>query len=137
MPRRFPIAAKIFLTYFLITGTALAVAGVAGYVQFNRYAVDEADHALRNQALLAAEMFRPLLSAPKPDFGRIAAEGDRIGKSLDTRVTLIMPDGTVAADSEVGSAGLPGLENHADHPEVKEALLGGTGVSLRRSISVR
>ncbi len=137
MTRRFPIAARIFLTYFLITGTALAAAGIAGYVQFKRYAVDEADHALRNQALLAAEMFRPLLSVPKPDFARIAAEGDRVGKGLDTRVTVILPDGTVAADSEVGSAGLAGLENHADHPEVREALLGGTGISLRRSISVR
>ena len=137
MPVRFSIAVKFFLTYFLITGTALAFAGIAGYVQFKRYAVDEADHALRNQARLVAEMFGPLLSVPEPDLDRIAAEGDRIGKSLDTRVTVILPDGTVAADSEVGSAGLSGLENHADHPEVREALLGGTGVSLRRSISVR
>ena len=137
MPVRFSIAVKFFLTYFLITGTALAFAGIAGYVQFQRYAVDEADHALQNQARLAAEMFRPLLSVPKPDFDQIAAAGDRIGKNLDSRVTVILPDGKVAADSEVGSAGLPGLENHADHPEVKEALLGGTGVSLRRSISVR
>ncbi len=137
MQVRFSIAVKFFLTYFLITGTALAFAGIAGYVQFKRYAVDEADHSLQNQARLAAEMFRPLLSAPTPDLDHIAAEGDRIGKSLDTRVTVILPDGKVAADSEVGSAGLRGLENHADHPEVKEALLGRTGVSLRRSISVR
>ncbi len=137
MARRIPIAARIFLTYFLITGSALAAAGIAGYLQFQRHAVDEADHALRNQAILAAEMFRPLLSAPRPDRKAIAAEGDRIAKVLDTRVTVILPDGTVAADSGVGSAGLPRLENHADHPEVREALAGGTGVSLRRSISVR
>ncbi len=137
MARRLPIAARIFLTYFLITGSALAVAGIAGYLQFQRYAVDEADHALRNQAVLAAEMFRPLLAAPRPDGKAIAAEGDRIATILDTRVTVVLPDGTVAADSEVGSAGLPRLENHADHPEVREALAGGTGISLRRSISVR
>ncbi|MGE5190446.1 MAG: ATP-binding protein [Gemmatimonadota bacterium] len=137
MPARLSIAVKFFLTYFVITGTALAFAGIAGYLQFKRYAVDEADHALLNQARLVAEMFRPLLSAPKPDRARIAAEGDRIGKDLDTRVTVILPDGTVAADSAVGSGGLAALENHADHPEVREALSGGTGVSLRRSISVR
>ncbi len=137
MALRLTIAAKFFLTWFLVTGTALAAAGIAGYVQFKRYAVDEADHALRNQALLAAQMFLPLLSSPRPDSAAIAAEGDRIGKGLDTRVTVILPDGTVAADSEVGSAGLSGLENHADHPEVREALLGRTGVALRRSISVR
>ncbi|MGE5662946.1 MAG: HAMP domain-containing protein, partial [Deltaproteobacteria bacterium] len=134
---RLPIAVKFFLTYFLITGTALAFAGIAGYVQFKRYAVDEADVSLQRQARLVAEMFRPLLSAPKPDLGRIAALGDSIGKDLDTRVTVILPDGTVAADSAVGTAGLSALENHADHPEVREALSGGTGVSFRRSISVR
>ena len=137
MARRIPIAARIFATYFAITGAALAAAGIAGYLQFQRYAIDEADHALRNQALLAAEMFRPLLSSSPPDAGAIAAEGDRIGKIIDARVTIILPDGTVAADSMVGSAGLARLENHADHPEVREALAGGTAVSLRRSISVR
>ncbi len=137
MARRFPIAARLFLTYFIITGTALAVAGVAGYLQFQRHAVDETDQALRSQALLAAELFRPLLSAPRPDRAAIAAEGDRIATILDARVTVVLPDGTVAADSKVGSAGLSRLENHADHPEVREALAGRTGVSLRRSISVR
>ncbi len=137
MARRIPIAARIFFTYFLITGSALAAAGIAGYVQFQRYAVDETDHALRSQALLAAEMFRPLLSGPRPDLAAIAAEGDRIATILDARVTVVLPDGTVAADSKVGSAGLSRLENHADHPEVREALAGRTGVSLRRSISVQ
>ncbi len=137
MPRRLPIAARFFLTYFLVTGTALAAAGIAGYLQFKQHATDEADHALKNEALLAAEMFRPLLSAPKTDLRKIAAEGDRLGNIFDTRVTIVLPDGKVAADSKVKSAGLSRLENHADHPEVKEALVGGTGVSLRRSISVR
>jgi two-component system phosphate regulon sensor histidine kinase PhoR len=137
VPVRLPIAVKFFLTYFLITGTALAFAGIAGYLQFKRYAVDEADVSLQRQARLVSEMFRPLLSAPKPDRGRIAALGDSIGKDLDTRVTVILPDGTVAADSAVGSKGVGALENHADHPEVRDALSGGTGVSFRRSISVR
>ncbi len=137
MARRLPIAARLFLAWVAVAGPALAAAGIAGYVQFRRHAVDEADRALRSQALLAAEMFGPMLSAPTPDLARIAAEGDRIGKGLDTRITVVLPDGTVAADSEVGSAGLPALENHADHPEVKEALAGKTGVSVRRSISVR
>ncbi len=137
MARRIPIAARIFLTYFFITGAALAAAGIAGYLQFQRHAVDETDHALRSQALLAAEMFRPLLSAPRRDLAAIAAEGDRIATILEARVTVVLPDGTVAADSKVGSAGLAGLENHADHPEVSEALAGRTGISHRRSISVR
>ena len=135
MPRRMSIATKFFLTYFVITGTALAFAGIAGYIQFKRYVIEEADASLKAQALLAAESFRPLLAAAEPDRGTIAREGDRLGKELDTRLTVILPGGKVAADSQIGSAGLGELENHANRPEVREALAGRTGFSHRRSIS--
>jgi two-component system phosphate regulon sensor histidine kinase PhoR len=137
LPRRISIAAKFFLTYFVITGAALAFAGMAGYLQFKRYVIEEADASLKAQALLAAESFRPLLAATEPDRGTIAREGDRLGRDLDTRLTVILPGGEVAADSQIGSAHLGELENHADRPEVKEALSGRTGFSHRRAISVK
>ncbi|MGA7104591.1 MAG: ATP-binding protein [Candidatus Deferrimicrobiaceae bacterium] len=136
MPRRISIAAKFFLTYFVITGAALAFAGVAGYFQFKRYVIEEADASLKAQALLAAESFRPLLAAAERDRDTIAREGDRIGKDLETRLTVIMPVGEVAADSRIGSAHLGELENHANRPEVREALAGRIGFSHRRSISL-
>ncbi len=137
MPRRISIAAKLFLTYFVITGAALAFAGIAGYIQFKRYVIEEADASLRNQALLAAERFRLLLAAPDPDRETIARVGDRLGKDLDTRLTIILPGGEVVADSLIGSDRLGALENHADRPEVREALAGRVGVSQRRSISAK
>jgi two-component system phosphate regulon sensor histidine kinase PhoR len=137
LPRRISIAAKFFLTYFVITGTALAFAGVAGYLQFKRYVIEEADASLKAQALLAAESFRPLLAASEPDRGTIAREGERLGKELETRLTVILPGGEVAADSRIGSAHLVELENHADRPEVREALVGRVGVAQRRSISLK
>ena len=137
VPRRISIATKFFLTYFVITGTALAFAGIAGYIQFKRYAAEEVDRSLENQARLAAEMFRPFLEAPVPDRGTIAAEGERLGKDMDTRLTIVLPGGEVVADSSVGAAGVPSMENHANHPEVRTALSGETGVSTRRSITVR
>jgi len=137
MPRRIPIATKFFLTYFVITGTALAFAGIAGYIQFKRYVIEEADASLKAQAFLAAESFRPLLAAPEPDREAIAREGDRLGKELEARLTVILPGGEVAADSRIGSNRLAGLENHAGRPEVREALAGRVGVAHRRSISRR
>lgn len=137
MPRRLSIATKFFLTYFVITGTALAFAGMAGYIQFKRYVTEEADQSLRNQSFLVAETFRPLLAAPEPDRGAIAREGDRLGKDLDIRLTVILPAGEVVADSEVGSAHVGELENHAIRPEVREALSGRTAFSERRSITVK
>ena len=136
MPRRVSIAMKFFLTYFVITGTALAFAGVAGYLQFKRYAIEEVDQSLVNQARLAAEMFRPLLEAPVVDRETIAAEGDRIGKDIHTRLTIVLPGGEVVADSAMGAANVPSMENHANHREVRAALSGETGFSARRSITV-
>ncbi|HZW36353.1 MAG: ATP-binding protein [Deltaproteobacteria bacterium] len=136
MRSRITIATKFFLTYFVITGAALAFAGTAGYLQFRKYAMDEVDGNLRRQALLVSEIFHPLLDAPDPDRGRIAREGDRLGKDLEIRMTILLPDGTVVADSTVGAARIGGMENHADRPEVQAALSGRTGVSLRRSITV-
>jgi two-component system phosphate regulon sensor histidine kinase PhoR len=134
---RISIAAKFFLTYFVITGTALAFAGMAGYLQFRKYALDEVDGNLQRQARLASEMFRPLLEAPELDLGKITREGDRLGKDLEIRLTIILPDGKVVADSTVGASGLAGMENHANRPEIQAALSGETGVSLRRSITVK
>lgn len=136
MRARLSIATKYFLTYFVITGVALAFAGTAGYLQFRKYATDEVDGNLQRQTRLISEMFRPLLETTNPDRGMIAREGDRLGKDLDIRLTIILPDGTVSADSTVGAPRVPEMENHADRPEVQAALSGKPGVSLRRSITV-
>ncbi|HEY7527593.1 MAG TPA: histidine kinase dimerization/phospho-acceptor domain-containing protein, partial [Candidatus Deferrimicrobiaceae bacterium] len=137
MRARISIATKFFLTYFVITGAALAFAGMAGYLQFRKYAMDEVDGNLQRQARLVSEIFLPLLETPKPDRERTAREGDRLGKDLEIRLTIILPDGTVVADSTVGASRISGMENHADRPEVQAALSGRTGVSLRRSITMR
>lgn len=133
MRARISIATKFFLTYFVITGAALAFAGMAGYIQFRKFAIDEADGNLLWQARLISGIFRPLLDSPEPDRERIAREGNRIGKELEIRLTIILPDGTVVADSAAGSPRVPEMENLAGRPEVQAALSGGTGASLRRS----
>lgn len=61
------------------------------------------------------------------------ALADLLGSRLNLRVTLITPDGRVLGDSSVSAADLPALENHADRPEVKEALSQGWGWSRRFS----
>lgn len=55
-------------------------------------------------------------------------ELDAVRKS--TRVTWITPEGQVLYDSNQGQTE---LENHADRPEVKEALQNGSGSDVRRS----
>ena len=58
---------------------------------------------------------------------------DRLGRSGGARVTLIGRDGTVLGDSEIPTARLAEVENHADRPEVEAALEGRTGRAVRTS----
>src|SRR4030067_492467 len=108
MRRRVSIATKFFLTYFVITGTALAFAGVAGYVQFKRYALEEVDHSLVNQARLAARGNRIL--RPAKHHRRRRGEVRR------------RPDPLRNADRR----GRPDL--HTGHPPQPSALTGPGGI---------
>jgi two-component system phosphate regulon sensor histidine kinase PhoR len=76
----------------------------------------------------------PSLASPQPEsldgLNRWAAE---IG-SGGVRVTVIRRDGQVLADSEADPRS---MENHADRPEVQEALAKGEGRSVRRSVTLQ
>jgi two-component system phosphate regulon sensor histidine kinase PhoR len=135
VPRRSAIALKFFLTYFVITAAALAFTGAAGYIQFRRFAIEEADRQLLRHARLLAEAVQPLLATSPPEASRVASEVDRFGKALDLRMTVILPDGSVIADSSVGAAGVAGMENHGDREEVQAALAGRDGHASRRSMT--
>ncbi|HEX8043957.1 sensor histidine kinase [Candidatus Deferrimicrobium sp.] len=137
MTRRLSLAAKFFLTHLVIAGIALTIAGVVGLFLVRNLVMADADENLLARARIVAETFRPLLADPSPKRQRIALEGDRLGREIGSRITVVLPDGTVVADSAVGAAGVPGMENHALHPEIRDALSGATGVSHRRSISTR
>lgn len=137
MARRFSIAAKFLLTHLAIAGIALFIAGTAGFFLVRNLVTADADESLLGRAQIVAETFRPLLADAAPDGERIAREGDRLGKAIGARITVVLPDGTVVADSAVGAAGVPGMENHALHPEIRDALAGAKGISLRRSITTR
>ena len=137
MNRRRSIAAKFLLAHLVIAGTALLIAGAVGFFLVRNLVMADADENLLGRARMVAETFRPLLADPSPEWERIALEGDRLGRDTGARITVVLPDGTVVADSAVGAAGVAGMENHANHPEIRDALSGTTGVSLRRSITVR
>jgi two-component system phosphate regulon sensor histidine kinase PhoR len=61
---------------------------------------------------------------------------DRLGATLGARVTVIAPDGTLLGDSDLALERLPQVENHANRPEVREALANGSGTARRRSATV-
>jgi two-component system phosphate regulon sensor histidine kinase PhoR len=112
----------------------IAFAALAIYIPYRT--ADGFRHAhsddLLAQAHLVENVMRPLLesSAPRTD---IDAAAKRIAADTGTRVTVLRADGTVLGDSEAEPAA---LENHAERPEVRQALTTGQGRDSRHSASI-
>ena len=64
------------------------------------------------------------------DGRRIDAICKEAGRGSERRITVVLPSGAVAGDSEEEPSG---MGSHADREEVKVALSGKTGVATRRS----
>ncbi|MDT8323895.1 MAG: ATP-binding protein [Bacteroidota bacterium] len=70
----------------------------------------------------------------RADPGVLQAYCQDLGNSSSTRITVLLPDGSVIADSERD----PGeMDNHSDRPEIVQVLRGGSGFSTRFSATLR
>lgn len=119
---------QIYPAYLLIIIVALVI--VTGYLSrllpefyYNQVADD-----LRARASLIEQQILPKLR--ELDFAGIDELSKILGPGSSTRITIILTDGKVIADSDEN----PGrMENHSDRPEIKDALEKGTGRSMRFS----
>jgi two-component system phosphate regulon sensor histidine kinase PhoR len=83
---------------------------------------------LEARANLIKEQILQMLDAG--DFKGMDAVVKELGASSSTRITIILPNGKVVADSEENPAS---MENHSNRPEFKDAFEKGIGSSLRFS----
>ena len=120
---------RIAVGYILLIVVAFAALGlyISARVEGDFRENIEAD--LASQSRMVGNLALPLIEseAPANDLDRLAKQ---IGAGIDTRVTIIAPDGVVLGDSEADPAA---MENHLDRPEVREAIRSGTGESARHS----
>jgi two-component system phosphate regulon sensor histidine kinase PhoR len=93
------------------------------------------ERGLEASARLVTELCRGAAFEPG-HAAELTALAARAGAASGARVTLIAPDGTVVADSELRADELSRVANHAGRPEVAQALGGQLGVSSRRSETV-
>jgi two-component system phosphate regulon sensor histidine kinase PhoR len=86
---------------------------------------------LEQEARITAEASLPVLlgQGDTPD-----ALAKKLGKEIDSRITIIALDGTVLGDSIEDTAT---MENHSARPEVKDALASGIGESTRYSTTLQ
>jgi len=121
---------RIYLPYLLITLVGLLVVSAYSTVMLRDFHYSQVRGDLDARARLIAGQVQAALA----DGGPPAV--DLLCKSLrgPTRITVILPSGAVAGDSEEDPAA---MDNHADRPEVASAMAGRADSSVRFSHTLR
>ncbi len=126
MKRR--IFRRAFILYIVVL--IISVAFIDFYltnVIRNSY-IDNLKNSLSVQTALIAPVFS---AAARDDMNRLCRD---IKEKTSARVTVIDTEGKVLGDSDTAA---PQMDNHADRPEIQEALVSPVGSSIRFSDTVK
>jgi len=119
---------RLYFTYLAITVVSLAVVGFYAVSAMQQFYRQRTVAALHDVARATEETVRSRLAAG--DYAQLDAICRELGEKVDTRITVILPDGKVVADSlEAHEA----MDNHAGREEVRRALSEGFGTASRYS----
>jgi len=130
------IQLKIMLSLTLLIVVVVGASGVLAERGIRERTTANIRLNLERQARLIAQLveniaIEPANTAPLQEIARAGA------LSTGARITLIDPAGRVVADSEVPVEEIDELSNHADRPEVVEAVRDGIGHGMRQSDTLR
>jgi two-component system phosphate regulon sensor histidine kinase PhoR len=120
---------QIYPLYLLITLASLLAAGWYSSETMRQFFLEHTASDLEVRAQIISKQIHAFLSPLNQ--AAIDAIAKQTGiSSSSTRITVMLPDGTVIGDSEED----PGkMDNHADRPEMVSVLTGKQGVSVRYS----
>jgi len=119
---------QLYPAYLSITVAALFIITLYLSRLLPEFYYDQVANDLRARASLIEQQILPSLKAN--DSQQLNDTARKLGTSSSTRITIILPDGRVIADSDEDPAI---MENHGDRPEFIKALEKGVGRSLRFS----
>jgi two-component system, OmpR family, phosphate regulon sensor histidine kinase PhoR len=119
---------RIFLIYTVIIILSFLFIEYSVTNTIRDHYIDRLNQDLTVEAALIAEraFFHPVHSIN--DICKVAKE------KTGARVTIIALDGRVLGDSDADSSS---MENHAHRPEIQQAALSGTGMSIRHSDTMK
>ena len=134
MPGFRSIRWRIVVRFSLLTAAILAVVYFYSLSQFRQYYLDQHRHHLGAEALLLSGhgQLRDGLAESRWQAG----DSDLVGlvrawsSQLDARVTIVLEDGSVLADSQADTST---MASQLEQPEILAALAEGTGYSVRTS----
>jgi two-component system phosphate regulon sensor histidine kinase PhoR len=122
-----PLLRKLLLAALVLILVALGAADVF----LSRYTANRELQYAEQQMQGQVSILAPALAAIEPS--ALAAWVEQTGRQTGARVTVIGRDGMVLADSQHDSST---MDNHAGRPEVRQALGGRMGTSVRHSATL-
>lgn len=127
---------KLFLSIFLLSAVALALAGVLIYHQADSLLLKQVEDNLLAETQLVEQSFHsiPMIAA---NVHQIDSLAHFLGLKTLTRITIIDDSGRVLGDSYKSEPELAAVENHLQRPEIQEALRGQFGKDVRLSATVK
>lgn len=125
------ISWKLFLTYIIIIIIfAISIELLATFYLRNYY-IDYLASDLESTAHLIKDFLYKDIT--ENNSLQIKTKTNTLAKEIKTRITIIDISGRVLSDSEESPTL---MDNHSDRPEIKEAMLGKTGRSIRYSFTL-
>lgn len=124
------IRARVFLLVFFSLAVSIRIAYVIAERDITSTFEEQTIFQLEKQAYLLLESVNEISKLDKPEANAIA---NRLGEASDSRVTLILNNGTVVGDSSLTKEQISILDNHINRKEIQEALINGKGWSSRYS----
>ncbi|MBN2706479.1 MAG: HAMP domain-containing protein, partial [Deltaproteobacteria bacterium] len=121
---------KINVAFLAIILLSSLLAGVLSSDRVKRSTIEEVKNNLAVRSLLLAEISRLQIGNPES----LQQTVQQLGENGHTRMTVILADGLVVADSEKNPAT---MNNHQDRPEIRDAALYAEGVALRFSDTLK
>ncbi|MFQ5687645.1 MAG: histidine kinase dimerization/phospho-acceptor domain-containing protein, partial [Candidatus Scalindua sp.] len=126
------IFTKIFGGYLLIVIVILAITFPLSFRAIRYHHINTLTGNLKNLCLTLKLNVSPLLESNR--IKELDALIKKLGRQIDTRITIVNLDGIVLADSEKDPAS---MENHKNRLEIVQAIRSGIGTSLRYSTTVK
>ena len=124
------IRARVFLLVFFSLAVSIRIAYVIAERDITSTFEEQTIFQLEKQAYLLLESVNEISKLDKSEANAIA---NRLGEASDSRVTLILNNGTVVGDSSLTKEQISILDNHINRKEIQEALINGKGWSSRYS----
>ena len=123
---------RITIWFVLLVIVIMTILGAFLTSSVRSNQLDNLRTRLENDARITAEASLPDFSG-QDNGSDLDALSKKLGGQIDARITIIALDGTVLGDSVEDPAA---MENHANRPEIQDALATGIGESTRYSTTL-